>query len=91
MKKILDEAEVQRNLNFKRIKKQMSKQFNYSLNDFEIYDSQWKHKDWKTWCKGCGQFNKTKELVERYIAESLTESVIWILYIQHNINYKNNE
>lgn len=53
MKKILDEAEVQRNLNFKRIKKQMSKQFNYSLDDFEIYDSQWKHKDWKTWCKGC--------------------------------------
>ena len=69
MKKILDEAQVQRNLNFKRIKKQMNKQFNYSLDDFEIYDSQWKHKDWNTWCKGCGQFNKTKELVERYIAE----------------------
>ena len=69
MKKILDEAQVQRNLNFKRIKKQMNKQFNYSLDDFEIYDSQWKHKDWKTWCKGCGQFDKAKNLVERYIAE----------------------
>ena len=69
MKKILDEAQVQRNLNFKRIKKQMNKQFNYSLDDFEIYDSQWKHKNWKTWCKGCGQFEKTKELVKRYIAE----------------------
>lgn len=69
MKKILDEDQVQRTLNFKRIKKQMNKQFNYSLDDFEIYDSQWKHKDWKTWCKGYGQFEKTKELVERYIAE----------------------
>lgn len=69
MKKILDEAQVQRNLNFKRIKKQMNKQFNYSLDDFEIYDSQWKHKDWKTWCKGCGHFDRTKKLVERYIAE----------------------
>ena len=69
MKKILDEAQVQRNLNFKRIKNQMNKQFNYSLDDFEIYDSQWKHKDWKTWCKGCGQFDKTKKLVEQYIAE----------------------
>ena len=69
MKKILDEDQVQRTLNFKRIKKQMNKQFNYSLDDFEIHDSQWKHKDWKTWCKGCRQFDKTKELVERYIAE----------------------
>ena len=69
MKKILDEAQVQRNLNFKRIKKQMNKQFNYSLDDFEIYDSQWRHKDWKTFCKGCETYDNTKELVERYIAE----------------------
>ena len=69
MKKILDEAEVQTNLNSKRIKEQMNKQFSYSSDDFEIYDSQWKHKDWKTWCKGCGQFDKTKVSVERYIAE----------------------
>ena len=69
MKKILDEAQVQRNLNFKRIKKQMNKQFNYSLDDFEIRDSQWRHKDWKTFCKGCGKYDKTKELVKRYIAE----------------------
>lgn len=69
MKKILDEAKVQMNLYSKLIKKQMSRQFNYSLDDFEIYDSQWKHKDWETWCKGCGRYDKTKELVERYIAE----------------------
>ena len=69
MKKILDEAQVQRNLNFELIKNQMNKLFNYSLDDFEIYDSKWKHKDWKTWCNGCGQFDKTKALVERYIAE----------------------
>lgn len=68
-KKILDEAQVQRKMISDLTKKQMNKQFNYSLDDFEIYDSQWKHKGWKTFCKGCGKYNKTKELVERYIAE----------------------
>ena len=69
MKKILDEAQVQRKIISELTKKQMNKQFNYSLDDFEIYDSQWRHKDWKTFCKGCGKYDKTKELVERYIAE----------------------
>ena len=68
-KKILDEAQVQRKMISDLTKKQMNKQFNYSLDDFEIYDSQWRHKDWKTFCKGCGNYDKTKELVERYIAE----------------------
>lgn len=68
-KKILDEAQVQRKMISDLTKKQMSKQFNYSLDDFEIYDSQWRHKDWKTFCKGCGTYAKTKEVVERYIAE----------------------
>lgn len=68
-KKILDEAQVQRKIISELTKKQMNKQFNYSLDDFEIYDSQWRHKDWKTFCKGCGKYDKTKELVERYIAE----------------------
>ena len=48
---------------------QRQKTFNYSLEDFEIYDSQWKHKDWKTWMKGCGRYDHTKKLVERYIEE----------------------
>ena len=69
MKKILDEAQVQRELNTKLIKKQKSKKFNYTFDDFEIYDSQWKHKDWKTWCKGCGRYDHTKKLVDRYIEE----------------------
>ena len=68
-KKILDEAQVQRKIISELTKKQMNKHFNYSLDDFEIYDSQWRHKDWKTFCKGCGKYDKTKELVERYIAE----------------------
>ena len=68
-KKILDEAQVQRKMISELTEKQMNKQFNYSLDDFEIYDSQWRHKDWKTFCKGCGKYDKTKELVERYIAE----------------------
>lgn len=68
-KKILDEAQVQRKMISDLTKKQMNKQFKYSLDDFEIYDSQWKHKDWKTFCKGCGKYDKTKELVKRYIAE----------------------
>ena len=41
--------------------KQRNKKFNYNIEDFEIYDSQWKHKDWKTWCKGAGRYDKTKE------------------------------
>ena len=68
-KKILDEAHVQIKIISELTKKQMNKQFNYSLDDFEIYDSQWRHKDWKTFCKGCGKYDKTKELVEQYIAE----------------------
>ena len=68
-KKILDEAQVQRKMISELTENQMNKQFNYSLDDFEIYDSQWRHKDWKTFCKGCGKHDKTKELVERYIAE----------------------
>jgi len=48
---------------------QKNKVFNYSIDDFEIYDSQWKHKDWKTWYKGCGRYDHTKKLVERYIEE----------------------
>ena len=68
-KKILDEAQVQRKMISELTKKQMNKQFNYSLDDFEIYDSQWRHKDWKTFCKGCGTYDKTKELVKRYITE----------------------
>lgn len=69
MKKIKDEVQILRENISKSIEAQMNKQFNYSLDDFEIYDSQWKHKDWKTWCKGCGRYDKTKELVERYIIE----------------------
>ena len=48
---------------------QKNRKFDYSIDDFDIYDSQWKHKDWKTWCKGYGRYDKTKELVERYIIE----------------------
>lgn len=69
MKKIKDEAQVRRELNEKLIKSQMAKTFDYSMDDFEIYDSQWKHKDWKTWCKGAGRYDKTKEIVERYVSE----------------------
>lgn len=69
MKRIKDEAQVRRELNEKLIKSQMAKTFDYSLDDFEIYDSQWKHKDWKTWCKGAGRYDKTKELVKRYVSE----------------------
>lgn len=49
--------------------KQRNKKFNYNIEDFEIYDSQWKHNDWKTWCKGAERYDKTKEIVEKYIKE----------------------
>ncbi len=48
---------------------QQNKKFNYTLDDFEIYDSQWKHKDWKTWCKGANNYSETKEIVKKYISE----------------------
>ena len=48
---------------------QANKVYNYTLDDFEIFDSQWRHKDWKTWCQGEGSYSKTKKIVERYIAE----------------------
>lgn len=48
---------------------QKNRKFDYSIDDFDIFDCQWKHKDWKTWCKGYGRYDKTKELVEQYISE----------------------
>jgi len=69
MKKIKDEAQVLRELNSKSIKAQMNKKFDYSLDDFVIYDSQWKHKNWNTWCKGAGRYDYTKKKVEQYIVE----------------------
>ena len=50
---------------------QSKKTFNYSPDDFEIYDSQWKHKDWKTWMQGdpTGDYLKTKKIVLKYIEE----------------------
>ena len=52
-------------------KKQQKKKFNYSPDDFSIdlLSGKWKHKDWKTWMKGCGRYDHTKKLVERYIEE----------------------
>jgi len=71
MRKVIDEAQNQRIINSQLIKKQMSKKFNYSLDDFsiELSNGNWKHKDWKTWMKGCGQYDQTQRLVEKYIAE----------------------
>lgn len=46
-----------------------SKVYNYTIDEFEIYDSQWKHESWKTWCKGAGRYDETKKIVERYIEE----------------------
>lgn len=46
-----------------------SKVYNYTIDEFEIYDSQWKHKSWKTWCKGADRYDETKKMVKRYIAE----------------------
>ena len=69
MKRVYD-PEQQRIKNMQKLYiSQKQKTFNYSLDDFEIYDSQWKHKDWKTWCKGCGRYDHTVKLVERYIEE----------------------
>ena len=48
---------------------QSKKEYNYSIDDFVIYDSQWKHKNWNTWCKGEGRYDYTKKKVEQYIVE----------------------
>lgn len=66
--------------------KQRNKKFNYNIDDFEIYDSQWKHKDWKTWCKGAGRYDKTKEIVEKYIEECnkpLEERNLSFIHLAH--------
>ena len=69
MKRVYD-AEQQRIKEMQKLyASQKQKAFNYTLDDFEIYDSQWKHKDWKTWFKGCGRYDRTKKLVEQYIEE----------------------
>ena len=55
--------------NEKMYKEKAAKVYNYTIDEFEIYDSQWKHKSWKTWCKGAGRYDETKKMVERYIIE----------------------
>lgn len=68
-KRVYDSEQLRIKEMQKYYESQKNKVFNYTLDDFEIYDSQWKHKDWKTWCKGCGRYDHTKQLVERYISE----------------------
>lgn len=55
--------------NEKLYREKAAKVYNYTIDEFEIYDSQWKHKSWKTWCKGAGRYDETKKMVERYISE----------------------
>ena len=55
--------------NEKLYREKAAKVYNYNIDEFEIYDSQWKHKSWKTWCKGAGRYDETKKIVERYISE----------------------
>ena len=69
MKRIITEEEKYRNKVAKLIEKAKAKSYHYNLNDFEIFDSQWRHKDWKCWCKGAGRYDETKKLVQRYIDE----------------------
>ena len=68
-KRIISEEQKRLNEVKSLYNNQKNKSFNYSIDDFEIYDSQWKHKSWKTWMKGCGRYDHTKRLVEKYIAE----------------------
>ena len=67
--KIITEEQKRFKLNVKLVESQKNKKFEYSLDDFLIYDSQWKHYDWKTWCKGANRYDHTKKIVKRYIAE----------------------
>ena len=69
MKRIISDEQKRLNEVKSLYNNQKNKSFNYSIDDFEIYDSQWKHKDWKTWMKGCGRYDHTKKLVDRYIEE----------------------
>ena len=55
--------------NEKLYREKAAKVYNYTIDEFEIYDSQWKHNSWKTWCKGVGRYDETKKMVERYISE----------------------
>ena len=50
---------------------QRNKEFNYSINDFDIISGNWQHKDWKVWMKGDpnGDYSKTKKIVLKYIEE----------------------
>ena len=69
MKRIISDEQRKINEVKHLYENQKNKVFNYSIDDFEIYDSQWKHKDWNVWMKGCGRYDHTKKLVERYIEE----------------------
>ena len=68
-RKIITEEQRRYELSEKLCEQQKNKKFDYKLEDFEIYDSQWRHKDWKVWMKGAGRYDQTKKIVENYILE----------------------
>lgn len=69
MKRVYD-AEQQRIQEMQKLyKSQSKKSFDYTLDDFENCAGYWKHKDWKVWMKGHPSYEKTQEIIKRYIAE----------------------
>lgn len=69
-KRIITEEEKYRNKVAKLYEAAKEKKYEYTLDDFEIMGGCWKHKDWKTWCKGLESYSETqKQFVQKYIDE----------------------
>ena len=69
-KRIITEEEKYREKVEKLCEEAKNKTYNYTLDDFEIMGGCWKHKNWKTWCKGVESYSETQEkFVKRYIDE----------------------
>ena len=76
MQRIKNELQVQIEATAKAVKNQQSKKYNYKFEDFEIVPQgvlyNWKHKSWKTWCRGPidgSGIKGVRNMVRRYIAE----------------------
>ena len=70
-KRIISEEQKSINETKKYYDAQRNKQYNYNENDFSIdlLTLKWRHKSWKTWCKGSESYEKTKEIIKRYCNE----------------------
>ncbi len=71
MKRIISDEQKRINEVRELYDSQRNKEFNYSIDDFNIIGGNWQHKNWKVWMKGDpnGDYSKTKKIVLKYIEE----------------------